>query len=447
MENAAVRVPDFPLINWSTASEDERRRVISRGRKQHAVDDGLREAMAAIVDDVADRGDAALIDALETFDNVRVSGESLRVSEAEFHEARACVSDSLLGAIRSSITQVRAFNDRIVERASWTAEPRPGLLLGEQASPIPSVGLFVPSGKGSFPSVLVQIATPAVVAGVPRIAVVVPPAPGAGGRVDPATLVAVRELGLSEVYRSNGPAGIAALACGTATVPRVRKIVGPGSPAVACAQLEVQRFGCVVEAGFGPTDALIVADDSADPRLLAADLLNEAEHGPDSSAVLVGSSAALLESVREHTGAQLNALPEPRRRYAATSIARNGGLVLAAGPEQAMAIADAYAPEHLQLAVSDPWKWLPLVRYAGTVLLGQWTTFAASNFVTGTPATLPTTGYAQVCSGVTADTYLVKSAIAQWDEAEFARLSPAISELAEHEGFPAHAATVSVRRG
>ncbi|MGI8868673.1 MAG: histidinol dehydrogenase, partial [Mycobacteriales bacterium] len=333
----------------------------------------------------------------------------------------------------------------ILRRASWTAEPRPGLLVGEQAAPIPSVGLFVPSGKGSFPSVLIHIATPAVVAGVERIVVVVPPLPGGAGEVDPATLVAARELGLTEVYRSNGPAGIAALACGTETIPRVRKIVGPGSPGIAWAEAEVQRLGCPVEVGFGPSDALIVADESADPRLLAADLLNEAEHGADSSAVLVCTSRPVLEAARDHVARQLVDLPEPRRTFAATSIAHNGGLVLVEGREPAMAVANEYAAEHLQLAVAAPREWLADVRYAGTVLLGQWTTFAASNFAIGTPATLPTTGYARVSSGVTASTYLVRSAIAELDEAEFRRLAPVVTELAEHEGFPAHAATVTVR--
>ncbi|GGZ92902.1 histidinol dehydrogenase [Streptomyces bluensis] len=440
-----VNVADLRLVDWGTATAEEHHRILARGSDHDGVDEGLRASIATIVEDVRKRGDAALVDALGRFDKMTLPAQRLLVSEEEFAQARAAVSKPLIEAIRTSIAQVRAFNELIVERASWTAEPRPGLLVGEQATAIPSVGLFVPSGKGSFPSVLIQIATPAVVAGVERIVVMVPPVPGGSGQVDPATLVAAQELGLSEVYRSNGPAGIAALACGTETVPKVRKIVGPGSPAVACAQLEVQRLGCVVEVGFGPTDALIVADDSADLRLLAADLINEAEHGPDSSAVLVSTSRTLLEGVRAHVAEQLAELPEPRRTYATTSIAANGGLVLAASREEAMEVANAYAPEHLQLAVAEPKAWLPLAKYSGTVLLGQWTTFAASNFAIGTPATLPTTGFAQVSSGVTASTYLVRAALAQLDEAEFRRLAPVVTELAGHEGFPAHTATVTVR--
>src|SRR6202021_2399830 len=179
----------------------------------------------------------------------------------------------------------------------------------EPRTPPGSAGLVLPSGKGSYPSVLVQLGPPAIVAGVPEIAVVVPPVPGSPGEVDPAVLVVAAELGIREVSRSNGPAGVAALAFGTESVPRVRKIVGPGSPAVACAQVEVQRYGTVTNMLLGPSESLIIADDSADPALLAADLLNEAEHGPDSSSVLVTDSETLLAAVQQHVAAQLAALP------------------------------------------------------------------------------------------------------------------------------------------
>lgn len=299
--------------------------------------------------------------------------------------------------------------------------------------------------KGSFPSVLVHIGTPAVVAGVPRIAVVVPPDPSHDGGLDPATLVVAAELGLRDVYRLNGPSGIAALAFGTGQVPQVGKIVGPGSPAVTLAQQLCQIHGTQVVAGLGPTDSLIVADRSAHPAVLAADFINEAEHGEDSSAVLISTDAALLEEVAQHVEVQLNGLPEPRRSYAAMALA-NGGMVLAEDRAQALSVANAYAPEHLQLAVTDAQSWLPDVRFAGTVLTGQWTSFAASNYVIGTPATLPTTGFATSISGVTAHTYLNSIAIAQLGPNEFWPLAPAIEDLAEHEGFPAHRASVTVRR-
>lgn len=436
------------IMDWSAAKESERRRVLGRGGSAETImaEGPLRAAIAKLVEDVRQRGDVALLEALRTFDGLDLSASRLRVSSEEIAGARSSIHPALLAAIRTSIEQSRAFNCCVRDRASWTVTTAGGGLIGESAAPMPEVGLFVPSGKGSFPSVAVQIATPAVVAGVARIAVVVPPQPGEEGAVDGATLVALDELGVAEIYRGNGPAGIAALAFGTATIPRVRKIVGPGSPAVTVAELLVQQYGTVVEVGFGPTDAVIVADESADPTLLAADLINEAEHGPDSSAILISPSRATLEAVARAVGPQVDRLPEPRRGYATRSIQENGGLILVRDRAEALEVANTYAPEHLQLAVSDPRGWLPGVRYAGTALLGQWTTFAMSNFATGTPATLPTTGFAKVSSGVTAATYLVRTAVAELDESEFWRLAPTVAAFAEHEGFPGHSATIAVRR-
>jgi histidinol dehydrogenase len=190
--------------------------------------------------------------ALKQFDGCDVDPTALRVDEREFAEARAVVPPALVTAIRDAIDHVRRFNEQLMARGDWSVESEPGLIVGEKTSPIASAGLFVPSGKGSYPSVLVQIGTPAVVAGVPEVAVVVPPVPGSGGEVDPAVLVVAEELGLSNVFRANGPAGIAALAFGTETIPKVRKVLGPGSPAVTCAQVEVQRFGTVTTMLLGP---------------------------------------------------------------------------------------------------------------------------------------------------------------------------------------------------
>lgn len=439
---------DVPsVLDWAAAAQDERDRVLLRGAHEAGPDpEVLRKSIVELVDDVRDRGDAGLLDALSRFDGVTITADQLRVTAEEFAAARQSLAPDTIEAIRRAIAQVRLFNELELEQSSWETDVD-GSRLGIRALPIESVGLFVPAGKGSFPSVLIQIATPAVVVGVSHVAIVIPPTPGTGGAVDPAALVAAEELGIDEVYRVNGPAGIAALAHGTETIPKVRKIVGPGSPAVTAAQLEAQRAGCLVGVGFGPTDSLIVCDADADPRLLAADLLNEAEHGPDSSAVLVSADANVLEAAAHEVARQLEDLPEPRRSYARQSIFDNGGLVKVADEAEAMEVANDYAPEHLQLAVSDPDRWLPLVRFAGTVLLGQWTTFAASNFAIGTPATLPTGGFAKATSGVTAATYLNRVAVARLNEASFRRLAPTITALAEHEGFPAHAATVTVRAG
>ena len=433
------------IIEWKTASAQRREQLLTR----NGTLDGLRGTAGLVadierlLDDVAARGDAALIDALATFDGVTT--DRLRVEQDEFDAAEAAIGPDLSAAIDQAIARISFFNEEIVKRADWSVPTSDGGILGEVVRPIESAGLFVPSGKGSFPSVLIQIGVPAVVAGVPDIQVVVPPAPGTHGAVDPATLVVASRLGIRDVYRVNGPSGIGALASGTETIRPVGKIVGPGSVPVAIAQQLVQRSGCTVVPGLGPTDSLIVADESADVEMLAADVVNEAEHGPDSSAVLVSTSADLLARVAAAIETQLGDLPEPRRSYARASIEDNGGLVLADSWEQCWEVANGYASEHVQLAVRDPRGALSDVKYAGTALLGQWTTFAGSNFVVGTPATLPTTGFAKYISGVTAHTYLNRISTAEIGEAEFWTLAGTIKALARHEGFPAHEASVLVR--
>jgi histidinol dehydrogenase len=269
--------------------------------------------------------------------------------------------------------------------------------------------------------------------------------PGSDGRVDDAVLVVAGELGLRQVFRANGPSGIAALAFGTETVPKVRKVVGPGSPAVTCAQIEVQRFGTVTSMLMGPSESLVLADDSADVRLLAADLLNEAEHGPDSSSVLVTDSRALLEAAQQEVAQQLAQLPEPRRGYAGLALGVNGGAVLVADLEEGAEVANHYAPEHMQIAVRDEDAVLALLHDAAEILVGQWTPVSAANFVIGCPASLPTSGFAKVNGGVTAEAFLKRTAVARADARALARMSGTVTAFTRHEGFPAHEAAVRIR--
>jgi histidinol dehydrogenase len=293
--------------------------------------------------------------------------------------------------------------------------------------------------------VLVQIGTPAVVAGVPEIAVVVPPIPGSDGKVDPAVLVVAEELGLREVFRANGPAGVAALAFGTESIPACRKVLGPGSPPVASAQLEIQRHGVGGMQILAASESLIIADATADSRLLAADLLNEAEHGTDSAAVLIAWEPDVIERVQPELERQLAALPEPRRTMAAAAIGINGGAVLVRDRAEAIEVANLYAPEHMQLATADDEAILAGIEHAGEVLLGQHTPFSAGNYLIGIPATLPTSGYARVTSGVTSLAFTKTISLARATESALAALAPDIVALADHEGFPAHAAVIHER--
>lgn len=431
---------------WSELTEGERQDLVSRGTRE-IFSPKLREDIQALMEDVRTNGDEALVRALRTFDGCDVAPEDLRVSEREFDSAVSTLDSGMLDAIRHLIRNLRSFNEQLLARGDWSIEVEPGLEVGEKASPIESVGLFVPSGKGSFPSVLCQLGVPAVVAGVQQIAVVVPPVPGSAGEVDPAVLVVARELGINDVFRSNGPAGIAALTFGTETIPKVRKVTGPGSPAVTVAQLEAQRYGTHSAVLLGPSESLLLADGSANPEYVAADLLNEAEHGPDSTSVLVTDSPDLLEAVQAATARQLAALPEPRRTYAQAALGTNGGAVLTDSLEESCAVSNSFAPEHMQLVVSPEHesRAFELLVDAGEILLGHHTTVSMANFVIGCPAALPTSGWAKVTGGVTADAFRKRTAFARATSEALARTSETVLAFSQHEGFPAHASSVARR--
>ncbi len=271
---------------------------------------------------------------------------------------------------------------------------------------------------------------------------------GGSGRIDPAVLAVCRKLGVEHVFRVNGPAGVAALGFGTDTIPQVRKIVGPGSPPVACAQVEMQRYGVATMMILGPTESMVIADDSADPRLAAADLLNEAEHGTDSTVLLVTTSGVFADAVDRELGQQLAQLPAARAEAARAALGRNGGCVMVADLAEAAEVANRWAPEHLQVVVAPDaeGELLDLLVNAGEILVGQSTLFSAGNFVIGCPASLPTGGFAHVSSGITADTFLKRAAVARADAAALARMAATILAMAAHEGFPAHANAAVIRQ-
>ena len=433
-------------MTWSTMDEEARQGLCARGLEA-IFDEDLKAAIGRIIDDVRAHGDEAVCRALRDFDHVSLEPHQLRASADEIGSAE--VSVNVDQAIDDAITHLRAFNEQLMQRATdWSFDSEPGLSVGEKITPISSAGLFVPSGKASYPSVAYQLAVPATVAGVPQLALVVPPRPDGGGRIDPAVLVVCRKLGIDEVFRVNGPAGIAALGFGTESIPRVRKIVGPGSPPVACAQVEMQRYGVATMMILGPTESLVIADDSADPRYLAADLLNEAEHGTDSSVVLVTASTRLRDKVDRELDVQLSALPAVRAEAARSALGINGGCVIVGDLDEAAEVANRWAPEHLQIAV-DPAAEQELIDgliNAGEILIGQDTLFCAGNFVIGCPASLPTGGFAHVSSGITADAFLKRTAVARADATARRRMTPTIVAMSNHEGFPAHANATQIRR-
>jgi histidinol dehydrogenase len=432
-------------MTWSAMDESARRALCTRG-VEAIFDADLKTAIGRIIDDVRVHGDEAVCRALRDFDHVSLRPEQLRATPGEIADAQ--VAAEVDNAIDDAIVHLRAFNGQLMSRAAnWNFESEPGLSVGEKVTPISSAGLFVPSGKASYPSVAYQLGVPATVAGVPELALVVPPMPDGSGTIDPAVLVVCRKLGIDNVFRVNGPAGIAALGFGTESIPQVRKIVGPGSPPVACAQVEMQRYGVATMMILGPTESLVIADDSADPRYLAADLLNEAEHGTDSAVILVTVSAALRDHVERELARQIAELPKARAEAARAALGPNGGCVMVDDLDEAAAVANRWAPEHLQVAVDSAFEaqLVDQLVNAGEILVGQHTLFAAGNFVIGCPASLPTGGFAHVSSGITADAFLKRTAVARADARARRRMTPTIVAMSNHEGFPAHANAALVR--
>ena len=418
--------------------------IHQRGTAAESADE-LRPAIRALVDDVRERRDEALLEALVRFDGVEIEASQLRVSGAEFDIAMARIDPGVKDAIGQMIANIRAFNEALLERRqSWTAEIAPGHTVGEKVGPVANAALFCPSGKASYPSVLAQIATPAVVAGVEQISVIVPPAPGGDGSIDDAVLVVASELGLENVYRVNGPAGIAAAAFGTETIPAHGMVVGPGSPPVAIAQLEVRAHG-VDSVVLGPTESLVVADETADPVLLAADLLNEAEHGTDSTVVLVSASSEVIEAAAAEVLRQLANLPEARREAAESALGLNGGAILVDSIDEAVAVANWFAAEHCQLAVADPWKVAEGIEHAGELLLGQHTPFSVGNFTLGGPAALPTGGWANRAGGITVEQFLKAGAIGHLTAEALRQVAASTIALSDHEGFDAHGNAIRIR--
>ena len=435
---------DYPAIRrLSTIEPEERRRLMRRSLDQ-IFDPALWTQIESLFEDVELAGDSAVCAALERYDGVRCEVGDLTVTASEIAGAGALLSVELRDAIDLMIAQLRGYNERIVRDATWSEQLGVGTTVGERALPIASCALYVPCGKNPFPSVMAHLCVPAVVAGVPHNIVLCPPLRSTG-QVDPAYLYIASVLGIETVIRCNGPAGIAAATLGTNLIPRVHKVVGPGSPAVTVAQLIAQQRGVVTNMLQGPSESLVIADAEADLALLAADLVTEAEHGDDSAVTLCCWDAAFAERVADAVRIRIAALPEPQRGYAASSLSRLGGILICADEAEACAFAHEYAPEHLQIATADPQRTFAAVGHAAETLIGQTTPMSVANFTIGIPNSLPSGGYAAVSSGITARTFLAISSTAALTAEGLARLAPAARVIAEHEDFPAHAAAIRER--
>lgn len=426
-------------FRWNELAADERQRILRRSQTDI---DGLRDTVRPIIEDVRERGDAALREYAARFDGADLSGLPIAVAPAEFDAAEQALDADLRAAIDYAITNVETFHASQVEHAERCVQVRPGVVARERSTPIDAVALYVPSGRGSFPSMMYMLAVPAVLAGVPVIGVTTPPGPD--GRVDPAVLYAARRCGVSRVYRTGGAQAIAAVAYGTESVPAVRKVVGPGSAYVAAAK---RQLADLIDVGLpaGPSEAMIIADSSADPWLVALDLMIEAEHGSDSAALLVTDDTVLAESVARYMEELIGDVPEPRRSFLEDVFSSYGGIVLTAGEDESAAVVNEFAPEHLLLHTRDPQATAARITNASEVLIGPHTAFSLANYATGPNAVLPTGGWAQSYGPVGVADFRKSSTVIEVTAEGYQEMAPHVIRLADHEGFYTHAAALRLR--
>ncbi len=395
-----------------------------------------------VIDRVRQDGDEAVVEYARKFDAKDFTAGMLRATPADFAHARAALELEVIAAIEAAHDNVRRFHEEQMPEPMWFTEVQPGIMAGERVTPVASVGLYVPRGKGAFPSVMVMLATPAKVAGVPRIVVVTPPTPE--GRADNASLVAAEICGVTDVYVVGGMQSIAALAYGTATIPKVDKIVGPGSSYVSAAKRLL--YGTVdVGLPAGPSESIILTDEHADPRLAALDLLVEAEHGPDSAAILVTHSREVAEQALKILPEYIAELPEWRRAFVNNVLSNYGGILLTGSLEESIAFVNEYAPEHLEVLTNDPFVTLNKLRNAGEILLGPLTPIPTANYCLGLNAILPTGGFARSFSSVSVQDFLKHTGVGYLSLEGYQRLQGITTTLADYEDFPAHAFAIRKR--
>lgn len=424
-------------IDWNALGADERAAVLRR--PVQAVSHTLREGVRAIFEAMAARGDGALRDCTARFDGVSL--EDFEVGAAEFESAAAQVPANVQAAILEAAARIEAFHRAGIAQP-YQVETAPGLLCQRVQRPIRRVGLYVPAGSAPLPSTALMLCIPARLAGCAEVILCTPPR--ADGSADPAVLLAARQVPGVRVFKLGGAQAIAAMALGTASVPRCDKLFGPGNAWVdeAKRQAAQRPGGPAIDMPAGPSEILVIADAGANAAFVAADLLSQAEHGPDSQVLLLTDSAVLLDAVAAEVDAQLVRLPRAEIARCALASSR---LVLVRDIEQAIAISDAYAPEHLIFALREPRAWLPHVHNAGSIFLGDWTPEALGDYCSGSNHVLPTGGAARAWSGLSVASFQKSITVQEASRVGIANAGPCAATLAHAEGLQAHARAVELR--
>ncbi len=412
VDTAAIVAPNVPTVN-------------------------VADTVAAILQNVRENGDAALKDYTARFDGAVL--DTLAVSAEEIDEAIAAVSPRFLEILEKAAANIRRFHERQV-RNSFILNEQNGVVIGQKIIPVDRAGLYVPGGTAAYPSTVLMDAIPAKIAGCREVVMVTPP--GKDGKVNPVILAAAKIAGIDRIFKVGGAQAVAALAFGTESVPKVDKIVGPGNAYVAEAKRQV--YGLVsIDMIAGPSEILIVADGKTDPRAAAADLLSQAEHDKMASAVLVTDSAELAEAVQAELEKQIPALS--RADIARASIDDNGKIIITPDIETAIDIANAIAPEHLELCVDNPFDYLDRVRHAGSVFMGRHCPEALGDYFAGPNHTLPTSGTARFSSPLSVDDFIKKTQYTYYTRDALAAVAEDVAYFAEQEGLTAHAKSARIR--
>ncbi len=410
--------------------------ILSRGEETGRE---VEQTVRGIIDDVRQRGDAAVLELTRRFDRLEASAlAELEVGEAEIEAAFSRVAAEDVGALKLACERVARFHEK-QKQQTWLSTEEPDVMLGQKVTPLARVGIYVPGGKASYPSSVIMNAVPARVAGVGEIVMV---APTPGGEINPHVLVAARLAGVDRIFRIGGAQAVAALAYGTETIPKMDKITGPGNIYVATAKKLV--FGQVgIDMIAGPSEILVISDGSGNPAHIAADLLSQAEHDELASSILITTDRPFAERVAAEVERQLAELS--REAIARASWDKYGAIIVAATLDEAISFSNRIAPEHLELAVADPFAILSRITNAGAIFMGHWTPEAAGDYLAGPNHTLPTGGTARFFSPLSVDDFVKKSSIVCFSEAGLKRLGGDIVRIAGLEGLEAHGRSVSLR--
>ena len=425
-KNNVIRILEYRSVEQSE---------LTKPRGSHAdVSASVREILEA----VRMEGDAALLRFTEKFDHVRLT--SLRVTEEEWDEGLEKVDEAFMDILRQAAENIRRYHEQ-QRRQNYMITGEDGVVMGKIFRPIEKVGMYVPNGTAAYPSTVLMDLVPARIAGCEEIVMVTPP--GSDGRVNPYILAAARVAGITKIFKIGGAQAIAALAYGTETVPRVYKIIGPGNAYVAEAKKQVHGL-VSTDTVAGPSEVLIIADGNNDPRILAADMLAQAEHDPDASAMLVTGSATLAGQVAEELEKQLAVLP--RREIAGASLKNNGMIILTDGSmDMALEIANLIAPEHLEICVEEPMQYLGRVRNAGSIFLGRYSPEPLGDYMAGPNHTLPTGGSAKFSSPLSVDDFVTASQFTCYTKEALEKIAPSIVRFAGEEGLQGHARSILSR--